>query len=86
MARSTAIKMNDGYFPITSLHRDDLEELGFDTSAVDDAMLELLAQGLSDVYVANWFWPGIEILADDLKIKRKDSPSYEQNDQNSRAE
>jgi hypothetical protein len=74
--------MNDGYFPITRLHRDDLEELGFDTSNVDDGMMELLARGLEDVYVENWFWPGLEILADNLKIKRKDSASYEQNDQN----
>jgi hypothetical protein len=78
--------MNDGYFPIAFLHRDDLEELGFDTSAVDDAMMELIARGLEDVYVENWFWDGVEILADDLKIKRNDSPSYEQNDHNSRAE
>jgi hypothetical protein len=63
--------MQDGFFPITSLHRDDLDSLGFDTSNVDDAMMELLARGLEDVYVQNWFWPGLEILAEDLGIKRK---------------
>jgi hypothetical protein len=75
--------MKDRYFPITFLHRDDLDELGFDASTVDDDMMELLAQGLSDVYVANWFWPGIEMLAGDLKIKRKDFPSYGQDNKNS---
>jgi hypothetical protein len=78
--------MKDGYFPIVFLHRDDLALLGFDTSDVDDGMMELLARGLEDVYVQNWFWIGVEILADDLKIKRKTSPSYEQSSQNSRAE
>ena len=85
MARSSAIIMKDGYFPITFLHRDDLDDLGFDASTVDDDAMELLAQGLSDVYVANWFWPGLEMLADDLKIKRKDS-SYGQDNDNPRAE
>ena len=63
--------MKDGYFPIAFLHRDDLALLGFETSNVDDAMMELLARGLEDVYVQNWFWPGLEILAEDLGIKRK---------------
>jgi hypothetical protein len=29
----------DGYFPITSVHRDDLEGLGYDTSNVDDGTM-----------------------------------------------
>jgi hypothetical protein len=28
-----------GYFPITSVHRDDLEGLGYDTSNVDDGTM-----------------------------------------------
>jgi hypothetical protein len=65
--------MKNDSFPITSLHRDDLEELGFDVSNVDDATMQLLARGLEDVYVEHWFWPGLEQLADDLGIKRKRS-------------
>ena len=70
-ARSGAIKMNEGYFTITRLHRADLAGLGFDTSTVDDATMELLARGLEDVYVEHYFFPGLEMLADDLGIKRK---------------
>ena len=36
------VKPVDGFFPITSVHRDDLEEKGFDTSNLtDDQMLEM---------------------------------------------
>jgi hypothetical protein len=81
-AHSSAIIMQDDFFLIARLHRDDLEQLGFDASTVDDAMMELLARGLEDVYVQNWFWIGLEMLADDLKIKRR-SLTYGQDNQNS---
>jgi hypothetical protein len=66
-----ALSHRDGFFPITSLHRDDLEELGFDASTVVDGMMELLARGMEDVFVKNGFWVCLEMLAGDLKIKRK---------------
>jgi hypothetical protein len=62
-----------GFFPITSIHRDDLQFLGSDVSQVDDAMMELLARSLEDVYVQHSFWPGLELLAVDLRITRKTS-------------
>jgi hypothetical protein len=58
-----------------------LAGLGFDTSDVDDAMMELIARGLEDVYLQHYFFPGLELFAEDLGIKRKTS-SYGQGKQN----
>jgi hypothetical protein len=60
-------------FPITSVHRDDLDELGFDALSVDDETMESLAQGMADAYVENCFWPDLKMLAENLGIKRKKS-------------
>ena len=60
------------YFPITSVHRDDLEECGFDSSKVDDVTMERLARKMADAYIESSFWDDLEIIADDvLGIPRK---------------
>lgn len=61
----------DGYFPITSVHRDDLRELGYDASRVDDATMTRLAGKLADAYCENVFWIDLPIIADHLGIPRK---------------
>jgi hypothetical protein len=60
------------YFKITSVHRDDLEHRGFDTSNVDDATMEKLADKMSDAYLDGSFWEDLELIADILGIPRKD--------------
>ena len=59
-----------GSFEITRLSRADLEELGFDTSQVDDGTMELLACKMDDDYVENYFWLALEILAEMIEIPK----------------
>jgi hypothetical protein len=66
----------DGYFPITSVHRTDLEGLGYDTSKVDDATMKELADKMADAYLDSAFWIDLPIIADRLEIPKKElSPS-----------
>ena len=59
-----------GYFPITSIHRSDLEDLGYDISGVDDAAMSRLARQMKDAYLEQGFWIDLPILADHLGIPR----------------
>lgn len=61
-----------GYFVISRVHRDDLRELGYDTSRVDDATMTRLAGKLTDAYCENVFWVNLAIIADDLGIPRQE--------------
>jgi len=66
------IPHKDGYFPITSVHRDDLESVGFDTSRVDDGVMLRLAEKMADAYLeSDAFWMDLEMIAEDLEIPRK---------------
>ena len=56
------------YFKITSVHRDDLIEAGFDGNFVDDATMERLAKMMSENYIENLFWYQIEAYAEILGI------------------
>ena len=58
----------DGYFKITSLHRDDLEELGFDTRNIDDDQMRCLAAKMADNYLECCFWHDLEVFAADFEI------------------
>ena len=64
--------MNTRYedFPITSVCRADLESIGFDASAVDDATMKELAEKLADDYCEQLFWGSLEIIADYLEIPK----------------
>ena len=56
------------YFKITSVHRDDLGSIGFDTSNVnDDTMIEL-ADKMKEAYLEQGFWIDLPILAEQLGI------------------
>jgi hypothetical protein len=58
----------DGYFPITSVHREDLEQAGFDASAVDDGTMRELAEKMADAYCESVFWIDLDVIADALGI------------------
>ncbi|NOS71114.1 MAG: hypothetical protein HOP33_14435 [Verrucomicrobia bacterium] len=60
-------------FPITSVCCADLESIGFDTSAIDDATMKELAEKLADDYCEQLFWSSLEIIADCLNIPRSES-------------
>ena len=66
-----ANEINNQYFPITSVHRDDLSDK-FDTSDVDDDTMRRLADKMADAYMESVFWTDLEILADALDIPRKE--------------
>lgn len=74
IAQSIAGKLleRDGFFYITSVHRDDLEERGFDVSNVTDKQMRRLANQMSDDYCNQLFHESMEILADGLGIPRKE--------------
>ena len=59
---------NEGFFEISSLHRDDLESIGYDTSRVDDSDMKTLASKLGSDYCEQLFWGSLPIIANYLKI------------------
>lgn len=61
------------FFPITSVSRDDLESIGFDTSNVSDSTMEYLAKKMANDYLDQLYWFSLEIIAEYLEIPKKDS-------------
>ena len=64
--------MNQESFVISEVCREDLEEVGFDSSNVTDETMEKLASKLSDDYCGNLFWTSLEIIAESLNIPKHD--------------
>jgi len=58
-------------FHISALSREDLEQIGFDASDVDDKTMQYLANKLGDDYCNQLFWSSLEIIAETMKIPRK---------------
>ena len=69
-------KLNAGYFPITSVHRDDLEGKGFDVKKISDDDMQNLAKKMANDYYEQLFWLSMEIIAGEIlgfpKVKIKD--------------
>ena len=59
------------YYPISSLHIDDLIDKGFDVSKVTESDMKTLANKLSDDYCEQLFWNSLTIIADAIGIPRK---------------
>ena len=57
-------------FNITSVTREDLADVGFDTTNVSDETMERLAQKMADDYCEQMFWESMEIIAEYLGIPR----------------
>ena len=55
-------RLNSGYFPITSIHRDDLAGKGFDASLISDDTMKYLARKMGDEYCEQLFWSSMEIM------------------------
>ena len=63
----------DKFFKITSVHRDDLENIGFDTSNVDDSTMQHLASKMADDYCEQLFWIHPTIFAEmTINPRKKD--------------
>jgi hypothetical protein len=65
------IKPKKGYFPITSVHRLDLEQAGFDAAVVDDDTMTEMAEKMAQAYLDNGFWIDLEVIAEALEIPRR---------------
>lgn len=63
---------NREFFEITSVSRDDLKAAGFMADEVDDKIMERLASKMADAYIESSFWTDLEIIAEDLGIKREE--------------
>lgn len=72
------IKEPQTFFPITSIHRDDLEASGFNSSNVDNQTMSNIASRMSEVFVENYFWTTLNIIAEEMGIPRK--PKTEKQD------
>ncbi len=64
---------NDAYFSITSVHRDDLEGIGYNASNVDDGTMAHLASKMADAYLDQIFWIDLPIVADHLGIPKREA-------------
>lgn len=64
-------KMDTTYFPVTHTCREDLEEIGFDTSKVDDDTMKRLASKLGDDYCEQLYWSSLPIIAEYLEIPKR---------------
>lgn len=71
-------KTDNGFFKITSVHRDDIKGLGFDVSKVTDWEMERLAEKMANAYCNETFWIDLEILAEEYTSAVK----KEKNDDN----
>lgn len=68
----TPVQKEEG-FKITSVHRNDLESIGFDVSNVDDRTMESIASDMEDSYVNHSFWDDLEIIAEYAGIPKLES-------------
>ena len=59
-------------FVISEVSREDLEEVGFDTSEVSDETMKKLAGKLGDDYCEQLFWTSLKIIAEYMGIPKKD--------------
>lgn len=65
------IQDTTGQFQITSVHRDDLKEQGFNPEKVTDGDMEIIARRMANGYVEyDGFWEALRVEAEALKIPK----------------
>ena len=74
------IDENEGSCEVSSVHREDLEYIGYDVKQVDDATMQRLASKLSDSF-SELFWDNLSIIADGLGIPKKGDDDDEDDDE-----
>ena len=67
-------RLSEGYFPITSVHRDDLQGAGFDVERISDDDMKELADKMANDYCEQLFWESMEIIAEILGFPKKKNP------------
>lgn len=68
LQRGNGEQLQQEFFTITSVSRDDLKGIGYDTDKVDDDTMRRLASKMADAYCDNGFWIDLPIIADYLEI------------------
>jgi hypothetical protein len=64
------------HFPISSVHRDDLANEGFDVSNVTDDQMQTIADKMADAYSEQVFWIDLDIIADYAGVPKKETNRY----------
>ena len=77
------IDEDESDFQISSVHRDDLEHIGYNTKQVDDVTMQTLASKLGDDYCEQLFWSSLPIIADGLGIPKQGDEEEDENEDNS---
>ena len=67
----------EGFFPISYLHRDDLEGIGYDVSDVSDWDMETIAGKLGSDYTGQLFHSSLPIIADHVGVPKINKVSFE---------
>lgn len=62
-------QLNKGFFPITSVSRDDLKACGFDTRFITDEQMCELAKRMAADYCEQLFWSSLKIIAEGLECR-----------------
>lgn len=68
-------RLSGGYFPITSVHREDLQGAGFDVEEISDDDMKELARKMANDYCEQLFWESMETIAEILCFPRKKVPA-----------
>lgn len=72
-----SIKGEIGYFPVLTLHADDLKCEGYDATKIDDDTMKEMAQKIGEGMTDPGFWISLGTVCDEMKI-----PKLENNDDN----
>lgn len=65
------LHLSDKFYPITSVHRDDLKSRGFDTDRITDEQMEELADKMADDYFELFFWESMTTLAEIMGLPKR---------------
>lgn len=66
-----ALIENFGYYPITYLSKEDLEDEDFDVSDVDDTKMREISIKMADIYLDNGFWEDMRMSAEKFGVNIK---------------
>lgn len=61
------LRNNEGFFPITSIHREDIvEKFGEEARNIDDGQMYYIAKKMGDDYTNQLFWDSMEIIVENV--------------------
>lgn len=59
-------RLSGGYFPISFVHRDDLQDAGFDVERISDDDMKELAARMSKDYKEQLYWDSLDVIAGEI--------------------